>query len=215
VPQTHGTHYVHAISSARQRYTPAVPPSTPASHKHLHHWVFLIDEAINDYEEDNAHYGDASIGRIHANLKASDIGLEDTPSKFTKIIPHVMYATPSTHSLPPPPTCTTNSLTHSLGLTKTWASCKAAILYQRAAPYTPHHLLQESDRASAVISAPLQIRIPLFCTLFPPFFPKIKGRSPLLTVALTPAPLDLAASQDAPLPRPIVHPRRVLERRHW
>ena len=72
------------------RYKPAVPPSTPASHKHLHHWVFLIDDAVNDYEEDNAHYGDASIGRIHANLKASDIGLEDTPSAFTKIIPHVM-----------------------------------------------------------------------------------------------------------------------------
>ena len=28
-----------------------------ASHKHLHHWVFLIDAQVNDYEEDNAEYG--------------------------------------------------------------------------------------------------------------------------------------------------------------
>ena len=36
-----------------QEYAPAAP-ATPASHRHLHHWVFLIDADVNDYEEDNA-----------------------------------------------------------------------------------------------------------------------------------------------------------------
>ena len=41
-----------------QEYKP-MTLNTKASHKHLHHWVFLIDDAVNDYEEDNlkGHYG--------------------------------------------------------------------------------------------------------------------------------------------------------------
>lgn len=29
-----------------QEYVPATAPATPASHKHLHHWVFLIDAQV-------------------------------------------------------------------------------------------------------------------------------------------------------------------------
>ena len=78
----------------------------PASHKHLHHWVFLIDASVNDYEEDNAEYGKASIGKITAHLKASDMGLEDlgkpgdtgptVPNNYTTISPMVM--TPHCHA---------------------------------------------------------------------------------------------------------------------
>ena len=89
-----------------QEYKPAAPPS-PASHKHLHHWVFLIDQAVNDYEEDNAEYGVASVGKITARLQAKDMGLEDThsptddgappvPGNFTQITPLVM--TPHCHA---------------------------------------------------------------------------------------------------------------------
>lgn len=51
---------------------------------------------MNDYEEDNANYGHSSIGRISARLTAKDIGLEDIPKAFNKIIPHVM--TPHCHA---------------------------------------------------------------------------------------------------------------------
>ena len=79
----------------------------PSHHKHLHHWVFLIDAQVNDYEEDNESYGQASIGKITAHLKAKDIGLEDlsnptddgappVPKNFTKITPLVM--TPHCHA---------------------------------------------------------------------------------------------------------------------
>ena len=53
---------IHIFS---QEYKPATN-SNPPSHKHLHHWVFLIDEAVNDYEEDNVKYGEESIGKITA-----------------------------------------------------------------------------------------------------------------------------------------------------
>ena len=85
-----------------QEYTPRIEEK-PASHQHLHHWVFLIDAIVNDYEEDNAHYGSKSIGKITAHLKAKDMGLEDNedsdydddgappvPGNFTKVIPIVM-----------------------------------------------------------------------------------------------------------------------------
>ena len=85
-----------------QEYTPR-SDAHKASHQHLHHWVFLIDAMVNDYEEDNAHYGFKSIGKITAHLKAKDMGLEDTdvsdydddgappvPGNFTKITPIVM-----------------------------------------------------------------------------------------------------------------------------
>ena len=90
-----------------QEYAPATEKLN-ASHQHLHHWVFLIDATVNDYEEDNARYGTTSIGTISAHLKAKDIGLEDLeggfnddgappiPKNFTKIKPMVM--TPHCHA---------------------------------------------------------------------------------------------------------------------
>ena len=83
-----------------QEYIPRAEENL-ASHQHLHHWVFLIDAIVNDYEEDNAHYGSKSIGKITARLKAKEIGLEDigdyddegaplVPGNFTKITPIVM-----------------------------------------------------------------------------------------------------------------------------
>ena len=65
-----------------QEYTPVSKLSAAASHKHLHHWVFLIDAQVNDYEEDNADYGKKSVGKITAHLKARDIGLEDLGKIF-------------------------------------------------------------------------------------------------------------------------------------
>jgi hypothetical protein len=61
-----------------QEYKPEPTPS----HKHLHHWVFLIDDAVNDYEEDNlpSHYGidmGTGVGKITAHLTVRDMGLED------------------------------------------------------------------------------------------------------------------------------------------
>ena len=52
-----------------QEYSPAAP-SAPASHRGLHHWVFLIDDAVNDYEEDAVAYGTPSVGKIRARLTA-------------------------------------------------------------------------------------------------------------------------------------------------
>eukprot|EP00944_MAST-04C_sp_MAST-4C-sp1_P015663 g15663.t1 len=97
-----------------QEYKP-MTLNTKASHKHLHHWVFLIDDAVNDYEEDNLkdHYGidmGSGIGKITAHLQVKDMGLEDNgigmndnpgaaPVKFndrTTITPLVM--TPHCHA---------------------------------------------------------------------------------------------------------------------
>eukprot|EP00927_Polykrikos_kofoidii_P073649 TRINITY_DN6966_c0_g1_i1.p1 TRINITY_DN6966_c0_g1~~TRINITY_DN6966_c0_g1_i1.p1 ORF type:complete len:879 (+),score=78.58 TRINITY_DN6966_c0_g1_i1:64-2700(+) len=74
-----------------QEYVPATT-STPATHQHLHHWVFLIDDIVNDYEE----AGGSEIGRITANLTAQQMGLEDIPDKYSKITPLVM--TPHCHA---------------------------------------------------------------------------------------------------------------------
>ena len=95
-----------------QEYKPATE-KTEASHKHLHHMVFLIDDAINDYEEaQSLNWRDAdkpSIGKIEAHLTAMDLGLEDTenhpqdngdipfvPSNYTTITPLVL--TPHCHA---------------------------------------------------------------------------------------------------------------------
>ena len=86
----------HTFSPPPSYYFQAYTPKTavaPASHKHLHHWVFLIDANVNDYEEDNADYGHASIGKISAHLTARNMGLEDTPASFGEIIPLVMTRT--------------------------------------------------------------------------------------------------------------------------
>ena len=77
------------------RYTPSTPAAA-ASHKHLHHWVFLVDQSINDYEEDNAEYGTKSIGHIHASLPASQTGLEEIPAGAKTFSPMVM--TPHMHA---------------------------------------------------------------------------------------------------------------------
>jgi len=89
-----------------QEYKPN-STATTASHKHLHHWVFLIDAQVNDYEEDNAEYGKESIGKIAAHLTARDMGLEDfenptddgappVPKNFSSITPLVI--TPHCHA---------------------------------------------------------------------------------------------------------------------
>ena len=71
--------------------------NVPASHLHLHHWVFLIDANVNDYEEDNEFYGHHSIGKITANLTARDMGIEDIPKDgFKTLSPIVM--TPHCHA---------------------------------------------------------------------------------------------------------------------
>ena len=62
------------------RYTPAAG-SAPASHQHLHHWVFLIDQAVNDYEEIQCADGTMCEGSISAYLPARQMGLEDIPAK--------------------------------------------------------------------------------------------------------------------------------------
>lgn len=74
-----------------QEYVPA-SASAPASHQHLHHWVFLIDNVVNDYTE----AGGTDIGKITANLTASQMGLEDIPQKYSKITPLVI--TPHCHA---------------------------------------------------------------------------------------------------------------------
>merc|ERR1712012_1391934 len=75
-----------------QEYVAAIP----ASHQHLHHWVFLIDQDVNDYEEDNAHYGEGSLGKITAHLTVRNMGLEDLPNETFKIRSFVV--TPHCHA---------------------------------------------------------------------------------------------------------------------
>mmetsp|Transcript_12506 Transcript_12506/g.31977 ORF Transcript_12506/g.31977 Transcript_12506/m.31977 type:complete len:525 (-) Transcript_12506:459-2033(-) len=87
------------------------PPTaaSAASHQHLHHWVFLIDAQINDYEEDNAHYGQASVGKITAHITADQFcdsgcdaigtGVQPGPEgrlNFTTLTPLVI--TPHCHA---------------------------------------------------------------------------------------------------------------------
>lgn len=82
-----------------QEYLPA-----PASHAHLHHWVFLIDAIVNDYEEVCPNCGSDNIGLITAHLQAKDMGLEDTPKSYKTITPLVM--TPHCHA----PSCVREQL---------------------------------------------------------------------------------------------------------
>jgi len=89
------TIWPHWLPFLLQEYVPATS-TTAASHQHLHHWVFLIDANVNDYEEDNADYGTASIGKLTAHLTAREIGLEDLPGSFSGITPLVM--TPHCHA---------------------------------------------------------------------------------------------------------------------
>lgn len=94
-----------------QEYTPATE-TKEASHKHLHHMVFLIDDAINDYEEaQNPDHNNAidHVGKIEAHITAMDLGLEDisghmqdngnipmVPDNFTTITP--LMLTPHCHA---------------------------------------------------------------------------------------------------------------------
>ena len=75
----------------------AAAPTVNASHQNLEHWVFLIDQQVNDYEEDNAHYGEASIGKITAHVVVGeDMGLENQPKEYSGVRPLVM--TPHCHA---------------------------------------------------------------------------------------------------------------------
>ena len=60
-----------------QEYKPATG-SAPASHLHLRHWVFLIDQQVNDYEESNlvARYGEATVGNITAHVTVDTMGFD-------------------------------------------------------------------------------------------------------------------------------------------
>ena len=76
---------------------------TCASHRQLHHWVFLIDAQVNDYEEAcdeaagaRAPCGERSVGRLTANLTVADMGIEDAPAGWTRATPLVM--TPHCHA---------------------------------------------------------------------------------------------------------------------
>lgn len=72
-----------------------------ASHRHLHHWVFLIDAQVNDYEEDSAAYGHKSIGKITAHLPAShlcDAGCDDGGAVTLKKAPTLYVITPHCHA---------------------------------------------------------------------------------------------------------------------
>ena len=51
---------------------------------------------VNDYEEDNPHYGVEAVGRISANLTARQMGLEDSPAEYNTISPLVI--TPHCHA---------------------------------------------------------------------------------------------------------------------
>lgn len=65
---------------------------TAASHKHLTHWVFLIDAEVNDYEEVQCDDGTVCQGMITAYLPASQMGLEEAPDNYTTITPYVITA---------------------------------------------------------------------------------------------------------------------------
>lgn len=72
-----------------QEYMPA-SDSSPASHQRLVHWVFLIDAQVNDYEEVPCADGTMCEGSITAHLKASDMGLEETPAAYSGMTPLVI-----------------------------------------------------------------------------------------------------------------------------
>jgi len=74
-----------------QEYTPPTAAAA-ASHTHLHHWVFLIDADVNDYEEAPGN----GIGSIHAHLTAETMGIEGTPKNWSKFSLYVM--TPHCHA---------------------------------------------------------------------------------------------------------------------
>ena len=109
-----------------QEYKPATigQSSAAASHQDLHHWVFLIDAQVNDYEEDSAHYGSASVGKITAHLTAArlcDAGCDDGPENITK--PVTIYVmTPHCHA----PSCLREEL---------WDADKGVLLCNVTARY--------------------------------------------------------------------------------
>lgn len=78
-----------------QEYQPATP-TAPATHQHLHHWVFLIDANVNDYEEVKCSEDGICQSSISAHLPAEQMGLEDVPATFSGITPLVI--TPHCHA---------------------------------------------------------------------------------------------------------------------
>jgi len=78
-----------------EEYVPATP-ILPPSHYHLHHWVFLIDAEVNDYEEVQCGDGELCESYISAHLTGAQMGLEDIPAQYDGIMPLVM--TPHCHA---------------------------------------------------------------------------------------------------------------------
>jgi len=90
IPAAIDTYYL----KFRFYYQEYIPPvgKLPPSHYHLHHWVFLIDEQINDYEEVQCTEGTPCESYISAHLTANNMGIEDIPAKYTGIMPLVIAA---------------------------------------------------------------------------------------------------------------------------
>jgi len=74
-----------------EEYVPG-DSKNPPSHQHLHHWVFLIDAEVNDYEEVKCSDGTMCEGSISAHLTARNMGIEDVPAQFSGIMPLVIAA---------------------------------------------------------------------------------------------------------------------------
>ena len=59
----------------------------------------MVDEAINDYEEDNTNYGSPSVGKLTAHLTAADfltLGTQWVPPNWSSVTLHVV--TPHYHA---------------------------------------------------------------------------------------------------------------------
>ena len=63
--------------------------AVPASHLHLRHWVFLIDQAVNDYEESNLvfKYGEATVGNITAHVTVDTMGFDSSTQEGIAVDP--------------------------------------------------------------------------------------------------------------------------------
>eukprot|EP00494_Astrolonche_serrata_P024296 UN24554 len=67
--------------------------TAPASHTLLHHWVFLIDANVNDYEESQCVEGTMCESQITARVNVPSMGFQyDNPPTFSSITLHYMAA---------------------------------------------------------------------------------------------------------------------------
>ena len=146
-----------------QEYSPATA-AKPASHTHLHHWVFLIDADVNDYEEAPG----SGIGSISAHLTAS---------------------------VQRPPCASLDS----------WRSCGAS-LRARTQTHHAHAYHATRTRLSRTAHTPITHRAHACCLLG---CRPNGGRGSAEALEFL-----LSARHDPALPRAILHPRGVVERRH-